>query len=147
MRIPDRVLDVNAWMLENGHRVLLKLSGGRYPRSIMGMKPVELFTTGRKSGNVHGTMLTSPLYAPDRIVLVASRGGAQDHPDWYKNLVANPDVELVVDDHRLVMRARTADSAERAGLWPQVVRAYKGYGQYQLNTDREIPVVVCEPRR
>ena len=146
MRIPDPVIAVGSWTLENGHRTLLRLTGGRFPRLILGMKPVELHTTGRKSGKQYSTMLSTPLHDDRQVVLVASKGGYQDHPDWYKNLVVNPDVELTIDDRRLPMRARSASPDERAKLWPAVVAAYKGYGGYQRNTDREIPLVICEPR-
>lgn len=92
-------------------------------------------------------MLTSPVQVGDSYVLVASRGGDERHPDWYRNLVANPDVELTVGDTVREMTARTATDAERAELWPRVVRAYPGYGAYQKRTSRTIPLVVCEPRR
>ena len=146
MRTPDPVLGAGSWLLENGHRSLLKLTGGRFPRKIMGMKTVELQTIGRKSGKAYSTMLTTPVHDEQRTVLVASKGGSQDHPDWYKNLVANPDVLLTLDDRTVPMRARTASPDERATLWPAVVAAYKGYAGYERNTDREIPLVICEPR-
>ncbi len=146
MRIPDPLIAVGNWTLENGHRSLLKLTGGRFPRTIFGMKPVELYTTGRKSGKVHSTLLSTPVHDERRVVLVASKGGYGDHPDWYKNLVVNPDVELTIDDRTLPMRARTASPEERAKLWPAVVAASRRYGDYQRNTEREIPLVICEPR-
>ena len=146
MRTPDSVLGAGSWLLENGHRSLLKLTGGRFPRTIMGMQTVELHTTGRKSGKTYSNMLSAPIHDDQRIVLVASKGGSQDHPDWYKNLVANPDVSLTVDGRTVPMRARTASPDERATLWPKVVAAYRGYAGYQRNTDREIPLVICEPR-
>jgi deazaflavin-dependent oxidoreductase (nitroreductase family) len=104
-----------------------------------------LTVTGRKSGERHTKPLIFALDG-DTPVIVASRGGAPDHPDWYKNLVANPDVEITVDDRTTPMRARTATPEEKAELWPQVVRIYKGYAAYQRNTDRDIPLVICEPR-
>lgn len=145
MRTPDLALDVGARILETGHRTLLKLSGGRFPRKVLGMQPVELHVTGRRSGQRRSTMLTAPICEEDRVVLVASKGGHQDHPDWYKNLSAHPDVELTVDGRTRGMRARTASPAEKAELWPTIVAAYKGYEGYQRNTDRDIPVVICEP--
>jgi deazaflavin-dependent oxidoreductase (nitroreductase family) len=146
MRTPDRLIDIGAWMLENGHRAVLTLTGGRYPRTVLGMTPVELHTIGRRSGKRYATMLTAPIYDDARIVVVASKGGHQDHPDWYKNLVANPDVEVTVDGRTLAMRARTASPEEKAMMWPTILAAYKGYDGYQRNTDRDIPVVICEPR-
>lgn len=133
-------------MLEHGHRALLALTGGRYPKTVMGMLPIELHTVGRRSGRPYATLLTSPVNDASRIVVVASKGGHSDHPDWYKNAVATPDVEVTVDGHTRPTRARTATPDERAQLWPRVVKAYRGYAGYQRNTDREIPLLILEPR-
>ena len=141
----EKLIDVGAWMLETGHRVILKLSGGRFPRTVMGMQPVELHAIGRKTGERRSTLLTAPICEEDRVVLVASKGGAREHPIWYKNLVANPDVELTINDRTRPMRARTASPEEKAELWPVIVGRYKGYADYQRNTERDIPVVICEP--
>jgi deazaflavin-dependent oxidoreductase (nitroreductase family) len=146
MQLRPKVIEVGAWMLENGHRAVLKVSGGRFPKRFMGMQPVELHVIGRTSGQQRSTMLTAPICEPDRIVLVASKGGHPDHPDWYKNLSANPDVEIDVDGERRKMRARTASAEEKAELWPRITSVYKGYEGYQRSTDRDIPVVICEPR-
>ncbi|MCB0926353.1 MAG: nitroreductase/quinone reductase family protein [Mycolicibacterium insubricum] len=132
--------------LETGHRLLLKLTGGRFPRTVMGMLTVELHTVGRKSGRPFANMLTSPVHDDHRIVLVASKGGDPKDPDWYRNAIANPDVTLTVNGVDRLMTARTATPAERAELWPQVVKAYRGYAGYQEKTDREIPLLICEPR-
>ena len=146
MKTPDRVADAGAWMLENGHRALLKVTGGRFPKTLIGMETVELHTTGRVSGERRSTMLTTPVHEDGRLVLVASRGGHSDHPGWYKNLVAHPDVEVTVAGEVVPMRARTATAEEKAELWPRIVEANPGYEGYQRNTDRDIPVVICEPR-
>ena len=147
MRMSNRMSEVGSWMLENGHRTVRKLTGGRYPRKLAGMETLELFTIGRKSGERRGTMLTAPICEPDRIVVIASKGGHDIHPAWYLNLAANPDVEITLHDGTtLEMRARTATGAERAELWDRAVAINKGYAGYQKNTQREIPVVVCEPR-
>jgi len=144
-RQPDRLIAMGAWTLEHGHRALLKVTGGRYPKRILGMQPVELHTVGRSSGQRRSTMLTAPVCEEDRVVLVASKGGYQDHPDWYKNLAANPKVELTIGERTRPMTARTATPDEKAELWPRIVSVYKGYAGYQRNTDRDIPVVICEP--
>jgi deazaflavin-dependent oxidoreductase (nitroreductase family) len=141
----DRMIGAGAWVLENGHRALLKLSGGRFPKTIAGMQPIELHTIGRKTGLRRSTLLTSAIYSPDRVVLVASKGGYSDDPIWYKNLVANPQVEITVGQHTATMTARTATPDEKAVLWPQLVQVYKGYEGYQRNTTRDIPVIICEP--
>ena len=109
------------------------------------MQPLELHTIGRKTGQRRSTLLTSPMYSEDRIVLVASKGGYSDDPIWYKNLAANPDVEITVGTRTRAMRARTASPEEKAALWPELVKVYKGYEGYQRNTTRDIPVVICEP--
>ncbi|HEX7133115.1 MAG TPA: nitroreductase/quinone reductase family protein, partial [Iamia sp.] len=80
------------------------------------------------------------------VVLVASKGGDDRDPLWYGNLVAQPDVEVTIAGTTTPMRARTATAEERAELWPRITTAYKGYAGYQKRTDREIPVVICEPR-
>lgn len=133
-------------MLENGHRTALRLTGGRFPKRVLGMQPVELHHVGRRSGQPRSTLLTAPICEDDRIVLVASKGGHPQHPDWYRNLVAHPDAEVVVDGERRPVRARTATTEEKQQLWPQIVKAYRGYESYQRSTDRDIPVVILEPR-
>jgi deazaflavin-dependent oxidoreductase (nitroreductase family) len=142
----DRVIGAGAWMLETGHRTVLALTGGRFPKKILGMTPIELHVRGRKSGKRFSTMLTAPIVDGDRVVIIASKGGSQDHPDWYKNLTANPDVEITIDGETKPMTARTANAEEKSELWPRAVAAYKGYAGYQRNTSRDIPVVICEPR-
>lgn len=141
----DRAIETGAWVLEHGHRALLALTGGRFPRTVQGMQPIELHTTGRKSGLRRSTMLTAPVYENGRVVVVASKGGHSDHPDWYKNLTANPEVEVTINGATARMRARTASPEEKAELWPRITAVYKGYAGYQRNTDRDIPVVICEP--
>ena len=146
MHKPNLVAEVSAWLLENGHRLLLTLTGGRYPRTVMGMLTVELHTVGRKSGKPYANLLTSPVHDDDRIIVVASKGGHEDHPDWYKNAVATPEVTVTVDGATIPMLARSAGPDERAELWPRVVKAYKGYAGYQRNTSREIPLLILERR-
>jgi deazaflavin-dependent oxidoreductase (nitroreductase family) len=122
------------------------LTGGRVLGSVSGMLAVELHTTGRTSGRPRSTMLTAPVIDGDRVVLVASKGGDDRDPDWYRNMMASPDIELTVAGHRRPMRARLASAQEKAELWPQIVAAYQGYGGYQRRTTRDIPVIICEPR-
>lgn len=112
-------------------------------------KPVPtllLNHVGRKSGR---TFTTPLLYLEDGadLVIVASQGGLPKNPQWYPNLMAQPDVtvELRGEGVRLV-RARTAGPRERAELWPRLVELYADFASYATWTDREIPVVVLEPR-
>ena len=129
------------------HRILLKVSFGKVGWTGAGMPVLELTTIGRKSGQRRSVMLTSPLQEGDAVMLVASRGGDDHHPAWYLNLVDNPDVEVDYQGKGVrPMRARVATSEERARMWPQITGSYKNYAGYQSKTDREIPVVVLEPR-
>ena len=141
----DALVDSWAKGMNAAHRTLLAWSGGRLGARVMGMTSVELHTIGRTSGRRRSVMLTAPIDEPDRVVLVASKGGDDRDPDWYRNLVANPDVELTTHGVTRRMRAHTADPAERAELWPLIVSAYRGYADYQKRTEREIPVVVLVP--
>jgi deazaflavin-dependent oxidoreductase (nitroreductase family) len=103
-----------------------------------------LTTTGRKSG-IQRTLPLLYLGDGDRVVLVASYGGKPVHPLWYTNLLAHP--EAIVQTGGLIrkMRARTASPTERAELWIRMVKLYPGYEKYQRRTEREIPLVICEP--
>jgi deazaflavin-dependent oxidoreductase (nitroreductase family) len=102
-----------------------------------------LTTTGRKSGK----QLTMPLiYGKDgdRYVIVASKGGAPQHPAWYLNLQSNPRVNVQVIRDKFPAVARTASGEERERLWKMMSAIYPPYPSYQQRTDREIPVVVLE---
>ena len=129
-----------------GHAALLKLSRWRLGAGIVGMPVVELRTTGRRSGRPRTVILSAPVLDGDTVVLVASKGGDDRDPAWYRNLVANPAVELTLRGTIRPMIARTADVEERAALWPEVVAAYRGYAGYQRRTTRQIPLVICVPR-
>lgn len=146
MSAQQTVVDLMAKGMNVLHRSLLSVSGGRIGATAKGMHVVQLHTTGRTSGQRRSVMLTCPIYETDRVVLIASKGGDDRHPDWYRNLVALPDVELTDGGTTRLMRARTASPAEKAEMWPAIVAANKGYEGYQQRTDRDIPVVVCEPR-
>nr|WP_254424870.1 nitroreductase family deazaflavin-dependent oxidoreductase [Mycobacteroides abscessus] len=131
--------------LENSHRAIWKISRGRLGQRAFGMQSLELHTIGRKSGRRHSTILTAPICAPDRLVLVASKGGSSSHPDWYKNLAVNPLVEITIEGQTYPYATRTATSQEKSQLWPLIIRAFPGYQGYQQNTARDIPLVICVP--
>ncbi len=146
MTLQQSMTDLGLKAMSSTHRAVLRLSGGRLLRTTFGMQTVELHTVGRKSGQPRTTMLTAPVLSDDQVVLVASKGGDDRDPDWYRNLMANPQIELTIAGQRKAMLARRASAEEKAELWPAIVAAYKGYADYQRRTEREIPVVICTPR-
>ncbi|MEH6621838.1 MAG: nitroreductase family deazaflavin-dependent oxidoreductase [Dietzia maris] len=129
-----------------------RVSGGRIGGSwrvgsaLRAPVPVCLVTTtGRKSGEPRTVPL---LHLPDgdRVLLVASQGGLPKHPQWYYNVLADPNVTVQVGRRRRAMTAREATQSERAELWPRLVERYADFADYQANTSRIIPVIICEPR-
>jgi proline iminopeptidase len=102
-----------------------------------------LTTTGRKTGNKTTTPLIFGMDG-DNPVIVASQGGAPDHPGWYKNLVKNPAAEVQIKGETFAVRARDAEGDERDRLWQMMNGEWKHYAEYQQKTDRVIPVVVLE---
>lgn len=146
MRLKRSFTNIGFKTLNTVHRTIVHLSGGRIGRSAFGMPAVELHTVGRKSGLSRSTMLTVPVVNGNQLVLVASRGGDDRDPDWCRNLVVHPDVELTMAGKRRLMRARLATTEEKGELWPRVERSFKGYGSYRRRTERDIPLVICEPR-
>jgi deazaflavin-dependent oxidoreductase (nitroreductase family) len=129
------------------HKVVLKLSFGKLGGHLLGMPVFELTTIGRKSGEPRTNMLTSPYQEGDMITIVASRGGDDTHPAWFLNLRDNPDVEIKYPGKDAVkMTARVANAEERARLWPLIAEDHDNYAGYQRKTEREIPVVLLEPR-
>lgn len=146
MALQRSVADLGFKAMNLAHRGILRASGGKLLGRPFGMPVVELHTVGRRSGLPRATILAAPVVDGERVVLVASKGGDDRDPDWYRNIVANPDVELVIEGRRRRMRARVASPEEKAALWPEVTATYKGYASYQRRTRRDIPVVICEPR-
>lgn len=108
--------------------------------------PILILTaTGRRSGEPRSTPLIFGRDG-DRFIVIASLGGSDDHPGWYRNLNANPDAHVQVKGESFAVHARTAEGEERARLWELMVHGYPPYAEYQARTERRIPVVVLEPR-
>ena len=139
------------WMIDHTNRYIS--SGGTEGHmytiappgySEMTVPSLLLTTKGRKSGE----KFIFPLFYGETgsgYIVVASKGGAPEHPGWYRNLVANPEVGVQVGTKKLTARARTVAGAERAQLWEKAVEFWAPYADYAKKTDREIPVVVLDP--
>jgi deazaflavin-dependent oxidoreductase (nitroreductase family) len=105
-----------------------------------------LTTKGRRTGQPYTTPLIYQRHGDD-FVVVASKGGDPDDPQWYKNLLADPEVEVQVMGDRFRARARTAADAEKPEVWRLMNATWPAYDEYQTKTDRPIPVVILEPAR
>ena len=128
------------------HRALLALSRGRVGRELDRMPVLELVTVGRRSGRPRAVLLTAPARDGEALVVVASKGGDERHPDWLLNLRAHPRVEVALQGGpRRPMEARIAEGPERERLWREIIADYPRYAAYQRRTAREIPVVLLEP--
>lgn len=129
-----------------GHTALYRATNGRIGHRTPGLPPVLLLDhVGAKSG----TRRTSPLvYGVDgsNLVLVASKGGYPKNPAWFHNLRAHPGTTVQVGSEHRSVHARAAEGEERARLWNLMVGVYPGYESYRKRTEREIPLVVLEPR-
>src|SRR2546425_1408801 len=139
-----------AWPVLNrmmgGHVVLYRLTGGRFGHRFPGAPPMLLLDhVGAKSG-VKRTSALAYVRDGKNVVIVASKGGHPRHPAWYHNLRASPDTTVQVGGAHRGVYARVATPEERERLWPRVVATYAGYGGYQQRTDRQIPLVILEPR-
>jgi deazaflavin-dependent oxidoreductase (nitroreductase family) len=119
-------------------------SGGTKGLDLEGQPCVILTTRGRKTGKLR----KSPLMRVEhdgRYAVVASMGGAPQHPVWYLNLVANPDVTLQDGPAVYDLRAREVSGDEKAEWWARAREVWPSYDEYQASTDRQIPLVVLEP--
>jgi deazaflavin-dependent oxidoreductase (nitroreductase family) len=139
------------WMIDHANRYTSSGGADGHMYTIappgysqMNVPSLLLTTTGRKSGE----KFIFPLFygeTGNSYIIVASKGGAPEHPGWYRNLLANPEVEVQVGTKKLKARARTASGAERMQMWEKALEFWPPYADYQKKTEREIPVVVLDP--
>lgn len=140
----DRASDSQwEWVAEQTRTYLA--SGGTQGHESDGVRMLVLATTGRTSGQPRRTCLIYGTSGED-FVVVASKGGADEDPDWFTNLQANPSVGVQVGGRRFTGRARLVSSVEREALWPQMVRIFPLYEQYAHKTHRQIPIVLLTPQ-
>ena len=144
MRVDPRVKDCFSRAATVLHTQLYQRSGGRIGGRVGKLHHLILTTTGRKSGQPRTTPLNYGTDG-DRILLVASNGGDDRPPQWYQNLVANPEVSVQIGTETRSMLAAAASTEEKPRLWAIMIATYAGYDGYQRRTEREIPVVVLSP--
>jgi deazaflavin-dependent oxidoreductase (nitroreductase family) len=123
---------------------LIESSGGTEGTTLRGMPVVVMTNRGAKSGKLRKTPLMRVEHE-GRYAVVASQGGAPDHPSWYFNLLADPHVELQDGPLKQDMLAREIEGDERREWWKRAVAAFPPYREYQARTKRQIPVFVLEP--
>jgi F420H(2)-dependent quinone reductase len=139
----EREISPEGWVRDQTERIL---DTGTTEGVEVFDRPIVLVTIrGAKSGKLRYTPLMRVEH-DGRYALVASKGGAPEHPLWYHNLTANPHVELQDGTVTKEYDARELSGDERAGWWERSVAAYPPYAEYQEKTDRQIPVFVLEPR-
>lgn len=120
-------------------------TGGKVGHDWNGASCLVLHTIGRKSGEARKFPLIYGRGGADYVV-VASKGGAPQHPGWYLNLQAHPDVAIQVWDKVIPVTARTGTAADKGRVWPTMTAQWPAYDQYQAKTHRDIPVVLLRPR-
>jgi len=132
-------------VLSRWHKDVYRLTRGVIGRRLVDNDMLVLTTTGRQSGRPHQVPLLY-LREQERIVVIASYGGRPQYPDWFLNLLAQPEAHVQIRGRHRSVRARVAPEAERSVWWTRAVEAYGGYHDYQARTDRVIPVVFLDPR-
>jgi F420H(2)-dependent quinone reductase len=143
--VEKQIAEVAIWIMSRLNTWIFRATGGRLGNKFLRGAPVCLVTMrGRKTQQPRTVPL---IYLEDGrdLVIVASKGGMDDHPLWYLNLKTNPDAEVEIGTDRRRVRARTASGAEKGRLWPRLVEIYPDYADYQARTTRDIPVVILEP--
>jgi deazaflavin-dependent oxidoreductase (nitroreductase family) len=141
----ERIGSVVVRLMSNLNTAVYRLTGGRVGGRFLRGAPVFLLTTiGRKSGQPRTAPLLYLKEGNDYVV-VASKGGMSHHPLWYRNLEANPEVEIELGREKFKARARRANAAEKKALWPKLVAMYRDYDDYQARTERDSPVVILTP--
>ena len=140
----DRATDStwDDWIAEQTRTYLA--SKGTVGHDNDGVRMLVLVTSGRTTGHPRRTLLIYGTSGDD-FVVVASKGGSDKDPDWFKNLQADPQVGVQAGARRVTCRARPATPSEREGLWAQMVRIFPLYEEYSHKTDRQIPLVLLTP--
>jgi deazaflavin-dependent oxidoreductase (nitroreductase family) len=143
--VVDRIWPVLRRLM-GGHTAAYRATRGLLGHRVPGLPPMLLLDhVGAKSGQKRTTPL---VYTRDgnQLLLVASKGGHPKNPAWFHNLKANPETSVQVGSERRAVRARVARQEERGRLWDKAVKTYAGFDDYRRRAEREIPLIVLEPR-
>jgi len=132
-------------LLSRLHTIMYRATGGSIGRRLVNNDMLLLTTTGRRTGARHTVPL---LYLRDkeRFVVIASYGGRPQHPEWYLNLLAQPEATVQIERTITPVSATAMSQTDRDVWWARVVTAYSDYATYQSRTNRQIPLVWLEPR-
>lgn len=117
---------------------------GRVGGAFEGMPLLLLHSKGARSGAERVNPVAYQRLGPRSVAVFASKAGAPSNPDWYYNLVADPDTTIEIGDKTVAVRARVADEAEREPIWEKQKSDYPGFAEYEQKTTRTIPVVVLD---
>ena len=117
---------------------------GRVGGPFQGMSLLLLHTKGARSGRDRVNPVAYQRLGPRSVAVFASKAGAPSNPDWYYNLVANPETTVEIGDKTLAVHARVADEAERGPIWEKQKTDAPGFAEYEIKTTRKIPVVVLD---
>jgi deazaflavin-dependent oxidoreductase (nitroreductase family) len=133
---------------ENRNQTIIdefRANAGRVGGNFEGAPMLLLHTRGAKTG---AERVNPMMYQADgdRVAVFGSKGGAPTHPDWYYNLLAHPEVTVEIGTETKPMRARVAQGDERERIWARQKKDYPGFAEYERNTQRQIPVIILEPR-
>ncbi|MYW63329.1 nitroreductase family deazaflavin-dependent oxidoreductase [Streptomyces sp. SID8379] len=134
----DVVISPTGWVADQAR--IYEESGGTKGTTMQGVPCLLLDYQGRKSGQWRRTVLIHGRDGDD-LLIVASYGGSDQHPLWYLNIEANPDVRLRVGTERFTARAETLTPEDKARVWDSLVELFPRYADYQKKTSRDIPVV------
>ncbi|MDX6452299.1 MAG: hypothetical protein QOH16_2348 [Gaiellaceae bacterium] len=122
-----------------------RANGGKVGGPFDGFPLVLLHHTGAKSGTERVNPLVYQRLGDDAVAIFASKGGAPTNPDWYYNLVANPNTSIEIGTQRYDVTARVATADERERIWEAQKEAFPNFAEYETTAgDREIPVVVLD---
>jgi deazaflavin-dependent oxidoreductase (nitroreductase family) len=127
------------------HVRVYRETGGQVGYHWRGTTILLLTTKGRRSGEQRTTPLIHRTDGDDWVI-VASKGGAPEHPGWFQNLQAEPNAAIQIRDEEIPVRAAVAEGEERERLWAAMVEVWPAYEEYSQKTSREIPVVVLRRR-